>query len=91
MYVCASIYISGMVQGVGYRYFAYHRAAELGLNGYVCNKDDGLVYMEVEGQRSAIESFIDFLKQGPRLAHVADIKLEWKKHTGKYNGFSIRD
>ena len=43
MDVCAHITVRGVVQGVGYRYFAYLEAQSYKLNGYVRNKTDGSV------------------------------------------------
>jgi acylphosphatase len=67
-HIAAHIIIRGYVQGVGFRYFAYHGAASLGLTGYVRNTHDGGVELEVEGARSLIEELIKGLKVGPRLS-----------------------
>ena len=48
------MYISGDVQGVGFRYRAYHAAQRLGLTGYVRNLYDGRVELEVQGDRELI-------------------------------------
>ena len=43
------IYFYGRVQGVGFRYYAVQKAGQLGLAGWVRNRYDGSVEMEVEG------------------------------------------
>ncbi|RKY87625.1 acylphosphatase [candidate division KSB1 bacterium] len=89
MDVSAKITVSGLVQGVGYRYFTYYKAKELGLKGYVRNLYNGNVEVEVEGDRGSIEILIKELKIGPRLSNVRDLKIEWKKYSGKYRSFDI--
>lgn len=51
-------WFSGMVQGVGFRYRAYHIAQSLDLTGWVRNAWDDRVEMEVEGSRDAISSML---------------------------------
>mgnify|MGYP001088159789 CR=1 FL=1 len=52
----------GRVQGVGFRYYALHKANQLGLTGWVKNLYDGSVEMEVEGQEELIDQLIIFLQ-----------------------------
>lgn len=56
--------IIGRVQGVGFRFFVRQKALELNLGGWVRNKMDGSVEVEVEGHPDAINTFIDLLKLG---------------------------
>jgi acylphosphatase len=90
MTVGAHILVEGMVQGVGFRYFVYTKASRLGLAGFVRNVDRGGVEIEVEGDRSLIEELIKFLKVGPPSAHVADVKVDWKKPEQQLRTFEIR-
>jgi len=89
MSVCAKITVSGLVQGVGYRYFTHRKATNLGLKGYVKNLFNGNVEAEVEGERATIEILIKEMKIGPQLSHVKDLKIEWKELAGKYHSFDI--
>ncbi|MBU4444237.1 acylphosphatase, partial [bacterium] len=50
MQIHAEIVVRGMVQGVGYRYFAYRKANQYGLCGYVKNLPRDDVQCEVEGE-----------------------------------------
>jgi acylphosphatase len=86
----AHLIVKGLVQGVGFRYFVREKASVLGLNGYASNQFDGNVEIEVEGDRSLIESFIKEIKVGPRMSRVADILITWKKAEGTRRGFEIR-
>ncbi len=92
MEVAASceIFVSGHVQGVGYRYFTVEIAAELDIKGYSRNLPDGSVYLEAEGEKEAILGFIDHLWKGPRLARVSDIKVSWRDYRGIFKDFSVR-
>ena len=84
------ILVSGLVQGVGFRYFVCNKAMTLTLTGFVRNLFSGDVEIEVEGDRSLIEEFIKLVKVGPRAARVKDMKIEWIKCTGAQSGFEVR-
>lgn len=53
----------GRVQGVGFRYYAVHKARQLGLTGWVENLFDGNVEMEVQGTEEKIELLLQFLNR----------------------------
>ena len=88
--VSVHLLISGMVQGVGYRWFVMRKANEYNLKGYVRNLYTDDVEVEIEGQRALIMDFVRQIKTGPRSAHVTDIKIEWGEYENKYKGFEIR-
>ena len=90
MEIRAHLFASGLVQGVGFRYFVYNRAINLDLVGYVKNIFSGEVEIEIEGDRSLIEEFIKEVKVGPRSANVKDLKIEWLNSTKSYRSFEIR-
>jgi len=84
-----TVNISGIVQGVGFRYYVWHQAKHLGLAGYVRNLSDGSVEAEAEGEEDKIKQFIEVLKAGPSGAVVEEVKVEWKEYAGKYREFNI--
>jgi acylphosphatase len=86
----AYIIVSGMVQGVGFRYFVYDRATQLGLQGFVRNRYKGDVEIEVEGDRSLVEELIKEVKVGPRAAQITDVNIAWKKFEKRFQRFEIR-
>ena len=49
---------TGDVQGVGFRFRAYHAANSLGLTGWVRNEYDGSVTLEVQGEKSGIDAML---------------------------------
>ncbi len=66
--------VSGMVQGVGFRWFVQRRATSLGLGGYVRNLPDGRVEVVVAGPDEALGALEDALRQGPSLASVTNVE-----------------
>ena len=88
--VAAEILVSGMVQGVGYRFFTQRAAEELGLSGWVRNLPDGRVRAEVEGPRPRVEEWLARLRVGPRLSSVTDVAVTWKAASGAACGFLVK-
>jgi acylphosphatase len=66
-------YVSGMVQGVGYRYFARQVAQRLGVAGYVKNLRDGRVEVYAIGPPSLLASLREELERGPSGASVSSV------------------
>lgn len=70
------INVSGIVQGVGFRYFVYYSARTYGLTGWVRNCYDGSVEMQVQGSGDNISAFIEKLKGGNGYCEVENISSE---------------
>jgi acylphosphatase len=87
--VAAELIITGVVQGVGYRYFCYKKAKELGVIGWVSNQHDGSVFCWAEGDRAVINEFIVELKLGPAASSIRDVIVKWHDSTGEYSSFNI--
>jgi acylphosphatase len=85
----ARIWISGRVQGVGYRAFAQSEGERRGLAGGVRNLDDGRVEVDVEGDREIIDTYLDSLRTGPPIARVTDLEVRWEPPSGRHVGFHI--
>ncbi len=66
-------FVSGTVQGVGYRYFAQRVARHLGLAGFVRNLRDGRVEVYAVGPAELLERLKAELKRGPSGAHVTSV------------------
>jgi len=82
--------ISGLVQGVGYRFFAIRKADVYQLKGFVKNLVDGSVEVVAEGEKGLLEGFIKDLRRGPISADVTDIRIEWEKPTFEFENFNSR-
>jgi hydrogenase maturation protein HypF len=73
----ASVRVTGIVQGVGFRPFVYRRATEHGLAGTVRNAGDAGVEISLEGPEPAIEAFLTDLRESPPpLSRVESVAVE---------------
>ena len=70
----AHLIFKGYVQGVGFRYRAYHVATMYGLTGWVKNEWNGSVTVEVQGDRETINMFIKEVREG-RFIDVLDMTM----------------
>ena len=86
----AHIVVSGLVQGVGYRWFASRNAEELGITGFVRNLPDGRVEVLACGDRGRISDLVALLRVGPRSSQVRDLALDWVTPDHAYSGFEVR-
>jgi acylphosphatase len=68
--------VFGRVQGVGYRYFTHSNATRLNLTGWVKNRFNGTVQIEVQGNSKELELLLSKLKQGPMFGHVDKIEKD---------------
>ena len=84
------IKITGSVQGVGFRYYAQKQARILNLNGWVRNTVDGGVLTIVQGEKAAIDTFIDYLWVGPPLSRVKNITTAEMQVIHEYTDFEVR-
>lgn len=87
--VRAHVFVSGGVQGVGYRYSTCHQATQLSVNGWVRNLPDGRVEAVFEGTQSAVEAMIHWCYEGPPNAVVKDVAVEYETPEG-LRGFETR-
>lgn len=72
-YISCRFWVSGRVQGVGFRAATAREAQRLGLGGYACNLADGRVEVLAVGDAEAISQLRVWLKRGPRLASVEEL------------------
>ena len=85
----AHLFISGQVQGVGYRFSTVSEARRWGVKGWVRNLPDGRVEAVLEGDKSGIEGIINWCHKGPSAAVVKDVTVEYEEPEG-LNGFETR-
>ena len=81
--------VRGDVQGVGFRYFVQRRAHQLGLSGWVRNNEDGSVELVAEGERDPLELLKRAVEEGPRMARVERVDVQWSSATGTLQSFDL--
>lgn len=69
------VFVSGRVQGVGFRWFVRERAREFGLVGWVRNLRDGRVEAWLEGPPEALATVLERLRAGPTSAQVEQLEV----------------
>ncbi len=72
-----SLVLKGRVQGVFFRASTQSRAEELNLTGWVCNRHDGSVEIYAEGNKEKLKDLIAWCRQGPPVADVTDVIVNW--------------
>ena len=90
MKICKRCFISGLVQGVSFRYYTRREALNLGLSGWARNLPDGRVDVLACGEKTAVEELCRWLNQGPALAQVTNVDCR-VANSAEYpdNGFEI--
>jgi acylphosphatase len=82
--------VTGLVQGVGFRYFVLREAMALGVTGWVANTPDGAVRCVAEGPRESLEALSERLEAGPAAASVDRVSIAWMPATGSFVSFEVR-
>ncbi len=70
------ISVTGVVQGVSYRFWAMTRAREMDLSGYVRNIPDGSVELVLQGPEPIVRRMIEFCGRGPAWATVKSVEVD---------------
>ena len=89
MLIARKFLIRGMVQGVGFRFFAQRSAARHQVRGYVRNLEDGRVEALAEGPATAVEEFKHDLATGPNYSSVENLEEIVLEPSGRYPTFRI--
>lgn len=89
MKIARKFIISGIVQGVGYRFFTQRIAARHQVTGYVRNLKNGDVESLAEGDAAAVENFKNDLLTGPTHSKVEHIEETVTEPTNLYSAFRI--
>jgi acylphosphatase len=82
--------VSGIVQGVGFRFFALRSARSLGVRGFARNLPDGRVEVVGTGSADGMRQFQEFLRRGPAGALVNGVTTSDAILEPAPEGFEIR-
>ncbi|WP_417328999.1 acylphosphatase [Halomonas cupida] len=72
---CVNVLVSGLVQGVSYRWTTREQARQLGVTGHAINLEDGRVEVLLCGDQPAVEQMAQWLWQGPDAARVTSVEV----------------
>lgn len=89
MIIARKFLISGLVQGVGFRFFTQRSAARHQVLGYVRNLEDGRVEAVAQGDEKSVKEFMEDLSTGPTFARVEDIEETVLEPSGSFSAFLI--
>ncbi len=81
--------VSGDVQGVGFRAWTKRLAKALSLTGWVQNRDNGTVAIVAEGSAEVLKMFVDQVRQGPDVAWVEHLDIQWGEGNGEFLRFEV--
>ena len=84
------IWVTGRVQGVGFRAFVATSAGFIGVTGWVRNTGYETVEAVAEGTHLQIEQFTRMIKTGPSVSRVETSRIEAETPTGEFADFEIR-
>jgi acylphosphatase len=83
-------FVSGRVQGVGFRYFVMRHAQAENICGYVRNLDDGRVEFFLQGAADSVTKVVGQIRQGPDYAQVSELQLDDCDAIPELDGFVVR-
>lgn len=90
MKIRAEVIVSGLVQGVNYRYCTLQAALTRNVTGWVKNLPDGSVQGCFEGEEDDVNALIAWCRKGPDWAQVDGVAAERQEYRGEFRGFEIR-
>jgi acylphosphatase len=86
----ATVFYTGRVQGVGFRYTTREIACGYELTGYIRNLHDGRVELVAEGADEEVTAFLEAVQTSQLGSHIRHTDVNWKDATGEFRGFEIR-
>jgi acylphosphatase len=85
----ATVFFTGRVQGVGFRYQALQVAKGYEVSGFVMNLPDGRVQLEAEGAVAEVRDFVVAVQERME-GYVRKVEQTETKRAAQFQGFSIR-
>jgi acylphosphatase len=86
----ATVFYTGRVQGVGFRYTAREVACGYEVTGYVQNLADGRVELVAEGEEAEVQAFLTGIQESQLGSLVRNANVNWSPGTGQFNRFEIQ-
>jgi len=82
--------VTGRVQGVSFRAATASEARRLGVVGWVRNRSDGSVELEVQGSDDQVAALLKWCAHGPPAARVDGVETEDRTEIAGETGFTVR-
>ena len=89
MMIARKFLLSGLVQGVGFRFFTQRVAAQYQVRGYVRNLEDGRVEAWAQGPEISVEAFKHDITAGPQYSRVDEVEEIVLEPSSEYSAFRI--
>ncbi len=84
-----TVFFSGHVQGVGFRYTVLQVAREFEVAGFVSNLADGRVQLEAEGKPANVAAFVDAVQERMH-GYIRKVDRTNRRRAPQFSGFTIR-
>lgn len=84
-----TVFFTGHVQGVGFRYATRQVAKEFEVTGFVSNLADGRVHLEAEGARAEIDAFVAAVEEKMH-GYIRKVERSGAKRPAQFAGFVIK-
>jgi acylphosphatase len=83
-----TVFFTGRVQGVGFRYATHQVAKEYEVAGFVCNLPDGRVKVEAEGTKDEVDAFVASIAEKMH-GYIRKVDRLSDLRAPQFQGFSI--
>lgn len=84
-----TVFYSGHVQGIGFRYSVKTQAAGFEVTGQVRNLSDGRVELKAEGAREELEGFLQAIRESEVGRFIRQEQADWAEAKNEFRGFEI--
>lgn len=81
--------VLGRVQGVGFRHVAVREARKWNVSGWVANRPDGSVELEIQGIPEAVDRMLQWCGRGPATAFVREVRVDEWPPREDMEGFTV--
>lgn len=86
----AHVWVTGRVQGVGFRAHVEYNARKIGVNGWVRNVGYETVEAIAEGTFEQVQQFVQMMKTGPRASRVDECRVDDETPAGEFHQFLVK-
>lgn len=89
--IARQYFFEGRVQGIGFRYSVKQLAKGFDVIGWVKNRTDGRVELQIMGEEEEVDDFLEELNDSPLGHHILEQEQFSVALLEEVKGFTIRD